>query len=74
MFRSHLSLLITQPSISSALLLAPLLAEGHAASSVQVAVANIQESSHDDDDGRDYEINEDKCIEKCWSFWRDIVD
>lgn len=74
MFRSHLSLLITQPSISSALLLAPLLAEGHAASSVQVAVANIQESSHDDD-GRDYEINEDKCIEKCWSFWiLDIVD
>lgn len=36
-------------------------------SSVQVAVANMQESSRDDVVSED-EINEDKLIQMCWSF------
>lgn len=46
----------------SALLPAPLmlLAKGHAASCLQVAVVIMQESSHDDDNGR---INEAKRVQ-----------
>lgn len=39
-----------------------------AASPLQVVVVNTQESSREDDGGEG-EINEDRHIQTCWSFW-----
>lgn len=69
MFCSHFSLSKTTwpPCLASVQLLAPLLAEGHAASSVQEAVVNMQEIGRDDDVSEG-EIDENKRIQMCWKF------
>ncbi len=35
---------------------------------MKVAVVNMQQSSHDDNDGSDDELNEDKCIQTCFGY------
>lgn len=70
MFCSHFSLSKTTwpPCLASVQLLAPLLAEGHAASSVQEAVVNMQEIGRDDDVSEG-EIDENKRIQMCLGCW-----